>query len=294
MKRKFQGITVPYQYYDYKKNYTYYIYKDKEYRDLGKLFKAFIGSYLTYHFEVREKEVEVHNLSEVLDNLLKFPDTFKIPSKYKDEYSSTEYEYIKGLKEAINKDKLKVNYNPEFTYSIKDFRSPKLFRFARDIDNRYNNVVIPKKIKSTIYDEEYYVVGGSAYQSIYYALDVVYEGELHYIFGGTKNPNNRTREQAHNFDDLISLIFKKSNKFVIHVYQQEYYSKQELEFLQKLADKINEIGYRSVEPKYEAEYTEDYNYLKDHHRYIGLLINNIKFHLKQKKHERQVLKSHKI
>lgn len=294
MKRKLQGITVPYQYYDYKRNYVYYVYKDKEYTDLAKVLKAFISYELSYHFEVREKEVEVHNLSEVLDNLLKFSDTFKIPSKYKDEYSSLEYDYIKGLKEAIDKDKLKVNYNPEFTYSITDFRSPKLYRFSRDIDNRYNNVVIPKRIKDSIYNQEYYVVGGAAYQSIYHALDVVYEGEIRYEYGGTKNPNNRTHRQVHNFDDLIKAVFKNSTKFLIHVHQQDFYSKQELELLKKLAERINEMGFKSVEKPYEKEFTEEYNYLKDHHRYIGILINNIKYKLSLKKYEREVLKSHKI
>ena len=71
MKAKYRGITVPYRYFDKSRNYTYYVYKDKEYHDLSKLFKAFVGSYLTYHFEVKEKEIEVHNLSEVLDNLIR-------------------------------------------------------------------------------------------------------------------------------------------------------------------------------------------------------------------------------
>ena len=295
MKRKYMGITIPYKYYDIKRNYTYYIYENKEYNDMNKLFKAFLGSYLTYHFEVKEKEIEVHNLSEVIENVIKNYDTFKIPTKYRKEYSSLELEYIKGLKEDLIKEKLKVEYNPVFKkYSKKDFRSAKMYKFSKEIDKKYNSVVVPKKIKDPFYKQEYYVVGGIAYESIYRALDVVYEGNLHYQFGGTKNPNNRTHQQAHNFDDLIGLIFAKSTKFIIHLHQQDFYSKQELDFLQKLADKINQMGFQSIEPTYEEEYTEDYNYLKDNHRYIGLLINNIKYKLKQKRHEKQVLQSHKI
>ncbi len=293
MKAKYSGITVPYKYFDKKRNYSYWIYKDKEYHDVAKVFKAFIGSYLTYHFEVKEKEIEVNNLSDVLDNLLKFPDTFKIPSKYKDEYSDEEYDYIKGLLEAIKKETLKINYNPDFNYSRNDFKTVKIYKFCKEVDRKYNDVVIPKRIKDRTFNNEYYVVGGVAYESIYHAIDVVYEGELHYIFGGTKNPNNRTRQQAHNFDDLLKLILKKSDKFAIHVYQQEYYSKQELEFLQLLADKLNEMGYQSVSEKYEEEYTEEYNYLKDNHRYLGILLNNIKYYLKQRKYHRDVIKSHK-
>ena len=54
------------------------------------------------------------------------------------------------------------------------------------------------------------------------------------------------------------------------------------------------MGFKSIEPKYEEEYTEEYNMLKDQHRYLGILLNNIKYYLKQKRHERAVLKSHKI
>lgn len=294
MQSKYTGITVPYQYNDIRRNYKYYIYKDKEYTDMNKLFKAFIGSYLTYHFVIKEKEVEVHNLSEVLENVLKFSENFSIPTKYKKEYSNLEYDYIKGLKEAIEKNKLKVEYNPEFKYSKDDFKTIKKYKFAKEIDKKYNDVVIPKKIKDPFYKHEYYVVGGIAYQSIYHALDVVYEGSLHYQFGGTKNPNNRTHSQAHNFDDLIGLIFKESTKFKIHLHQQDCYSKQELDFLQLLADKLNNMGFQSIEPKYEEEYTEEYNYLKDNHRYIGILLNNIRYKLSQRRYAKQVLKSHKI
>ena len=294
MRKKYSGITVPYKHFDFRRNYTYYIYQDKEYTDMNKLFKAFQGSYLTYHFEVKEKEIEVHNLSEVLDNLLRFYDTFKIPTKYKKEYSDLEYDYIKGLKEDLIKGTLQVGYNPDFKYSKKDFKTVKKFKFCRAIDRKYNDVVIPKKIKDSYFKNEYYVVGGVAYQSIYRAIDVVYEGELHYQFGGTKNPNNRTHSQAHSFDDLIGLVFEESTKFKIHVHQQDFYSEQELEFLQKLADKLNTMGFESIEPTYEEEYTTEYNYLKDNHRYIGILLNNIKYKLSERRHERAVLKSHKI
>ena len=291
---KYNGITVPYEYFDKRRNYTFYIYNDKEYKDISRVLKAFLGTCLTYHFEVKEKEVEVNSLSEVLDNLIRFSDTFKIPSKYKDEYSELEYEYIKGLLEAIKKDKLSINYNPVFTYSKSDFKSVKIYRFSKEIDKKYNEVVIPKRIKDKMFHNEYYVVGGIAYESIYYALEVVYEGNLHYQFGGTKNPNNRTFLIAHNFDDLIRLIFKKSSKFIIHDHQREFFSKQELEFLDLLMNKLTQMGYKSVEPKYEKEFTEEYNYLKDNHRYIGLLFHNLKYKLFQKKYEKAVIKSHKI
>jgi hypothetical protein len=59
-------------------------------------------------------------------------------------------------------------------------------------------------------------------------------------------------------------------------------------------NKLTQMGYKSVEPIYEKEFTEEYNYLKDNHRYIGLLINNIEYKLAQKKYERAIIKSHKV
>ena len=42
MKLKYRNITVPYRIYDNKENYTYYIYNDKKYTDLNKLFNGSI------------------------------------------------------------------------------------------------------------------------------------------------------------------------------------------------------------------------------------------------------------
>jgi hypothetical protein len=295
MKNSLKGITVPYKYYDKKENYTYYIYKNKMYTDMNKLFTKFIGSYLTYHYEIEKDLKEVHNLSEVIEAVLKNYKVFSIPDKYKKEYSTIELKYIKRLVDDLNNNKLEKPYEHEFSYSIKDFKNRKLFKFNRFIFNQYKDTFIPKKVRTQKYfKHDYYVVAGTAYQSIYHALDEVFDENVLYLFGGTKNPNNRTHQKARNFDDLVSLIFKKSTRFMIHVHQQEFYSKQELEFLQKLADKINELGFKSIEPKYEEEYTEEYNYLKDNHRYIGILLNNIKYNLKQHRYEKEVLKSHKI
>jgi len=293
MKRKFKNITVPYKYYDKKENYTYYIYKDKKYYDLNKLFKVFLGSYLIYHYEIKDKIKEVYNLSDVLYDLIQNYDTFNIPSKYKKEYSTMEYEFINNLQKTLKDNKLNPPYVNKFSYEGRIVDS-KNYQFTKNVYYKYKDVKIPKRIKSDIYHHNYYVVGGTYYESLYYALDDVYGDYLEYQFGGTKKINNRTHLKAHNFDDLISLIFSNTNKFIIHVFQQEYYSKQELDFLNLLADKLNNMGYKSVQRKYNSLNTTEYNYLKDNHKYFKLLIHNIRYKKEERKYQKEILKSHKL
>ncbi len=296
MKRKLKGITIPYLYYDKSKNYTYYIYKDKEYTNLDKLFTDFVGSYLTYHFNINEKTHEVHNLSEVLEALLKNKKSFSIPKNYKEEYSKEEYAYITKLQDRLLNEKLKIENNQlyEHKFTIKNIFEYRLFKFTKEIFEKYKKIAIPKKIHSNIFNHDYYVVAGSAYESIYHALDEVFDDSLYYQFGGTKKENNRSHFHSHNFDDLISLIFERSSKFKIHVFQQEFYSKQELEFLNKLADKLKKMKFHSVERNIDELDYEEYFYLKDNKKYLSLLIHNIRFYKEDKKYRNDVLNSHKI
>ncbi len=296
MKRKLKGITIPYLYYDKSKNYTYYIYKDKEYTNLDKLFTDFVGSYLTYHFNINEKTHEVHNLSEVLEALLKNKKSFSIPKNYKEEYSKEEYAYITKLQDRLLNEKLKIENNQlyEHKFTIKNIFEYRLFKFTKEIFEKYKKIAIPKKIHSNIFNHDYYVVAGSAYESIYHALDEVFDDSLYYQFGGTKKENNRSHFHSHNFDDLISLIFERSSKFKIHVFQQEFYSKQELEFLNKLADKLKKMKFHSVERNIDELDYEEYFYLKDNKKYLSLIIHNIRFYKEDKKYRNDVLNSHKI
>lgn len=295
MKLKYRNITVPYKVFDQKENFTYYIYKDKKYKDLNKLFTDFLGVYLTYHFEVKGNLKEVHNIVEVVEALLKNKDTFKIPKKYLEEYNEREYKYLFDLQKQLLNDKLKIQYNRdyEFKYSKKEFGNKKYYNFSKEVYEKYRNVKIPKKIKPTQYENEYYVVAGRAYERIVDALGEVYDGTFYYQFGGTKNQNNRTHFHTHDFEDLIWMIFTYSSKFKIHVFQRQYYSKQQLEFLTKLSEKLKEMKFHSVESKMDTD-VEEYFYLKDNKKYLKLLIHNIKYYFADKKLRNEILKSHKI
>lgn len=296
MKLKYRNITVPYKAYDKSKKLSYYIYKNKEYTDYNELFTDFIGSYLTYHFEIKDKEKEVHNLSEVLEALLKHKEDFDIPKKYQEEYSPEEYKYITLLKKKILANSLKLadESDKEFIYSKSEYGNKKNFHIAKQVYEKYKKLTIPKKVHFPELDLDYYVVAGSYFYSIYHALDQVYDNSLYYQFGGTKSQNNRTHFHSHNFEELVDMVFKKSNKFKIHVSQSEFYSKQELEFLEKLSEKLKNMKFRSVEQNYDKIDVQEYNYLKDNKKYFSLLIHNIKYHNINRQYEKAVLKSHKI
>ncbi len=294
MKRKYKGITIPYLYYNKKENYTYYIYKDKEYTDLNKLFLDFIGVYLTYHFKIGQELYEVHNLNEVLDYLLKNKKDFKIPNQYKKEYSEEEYNYLNKLQDKLINDKLHIENKQNFEANKKMFNNRKLYQFTKEINDKYKNRIKPQKIHSKIFNHDYYVVAGNAYQSIYSALDEVFTENLYYEYGGTKSKNNRSHFHTHSFDELINLIFQNNREFKIHTNQQSYYSEQELIFLNKLAQKLKELGYHSVKENLTELDASEYFFLKDNHKYLSLLIYNIKNYFADKKYQKAVLKSHKI
>lgn len=296
MKLKYRNITIPYRVCnDKKENYIYYIYNDKKYTDLNKLFTDFLGSYLTYHYEVKDKLKEVHNLSEVVEALLKNKADFKIPKKYKEEYSDSEYQYIFELQKKLLNEGLKIEDNSGIApkYSKLGFITRKEFKFYKEIYDKYKNVKIPKKIHSNIFNHDYYVVAGRAYETVFGALSEVYNNEIYYQFGGTKNPNNRTHFHSHNFEDLISMIFDYSSNFKIHVFQREFYSKQELDFLSKLSDKLKAMKFHSAERKMNID-VEEYFYLKDNKKFFKLLVHNIKYILAENKYQKEKIKSHKI
>lgn len=294
MKLKYRNITVPYRIYNTKGNYFYYIYQNKKYTDHNKLFTDFLGSYLTYHYEIKDKLCIVHNLNEVLESLLNNPKDFNIPKNYKEEYSQDEYKYIIKLKDKLLNNDLKKLENNNKTLELKDFKNKKQYNFAKEIYEKYKNIKFPKKVHSDEFNKDYYVLAGEYYETIYAALREIYEDDLYYQFGGTKTQNNRSHFHSHNFEDLISMIFDYSNKFKIHVSQREFYSEQELEFLKVLSIKLKKMNFHSVERTHNSLDYEEYFYLKDNKEYIRLLIHNIRYTISERKYQKEKLKSHKI
>lgn len=293
MKAKYKNITIPYKYYNPKRNETVYIYKDKEYKDMNKLFQKFLGTYLTYHYEVKEKLCTVHNLSDVIAALLKNKDTFIIPRKYKNEYSSGEYKYITNLQDKLKNNKLTLYYDNKYKLKF-SLREYKQYKAEKESQKLYSKLIIPKKVHSNVYDNDLYAVNGSYYESIYYALNEVNEDVISYEFGGSKRPNSRSAIELHNFDEVISNIFTNYNKFVIREHQLEYYSKQELEFINKLLDKLKEMNFKVPERSNFELLNNEYKYYTENNNKIQLFITNIRYQIEEKKEQEERLKNHKI
>ncbi len=296
MKFKYRNITVPYFYYDKKENYSYYIYNDKKYSDLNTLFNDFLGFYLTYHYKIEDTEQEVHNLNDVVEAVVKYKEKFSIPTKYKKEYSNEEYKYITKLQKALVNNELKLYPQPEreLKYSKREFDNRKNFEFTKKIKEKYDKIVIPKKIHSEEYDKDFFVAGGEYFQKIVNALDLSFDGSFYYQFGGTKNQNNRTHFHSHNFDDLIAMVFDMPSKFKIHTNQSEFYSAQELELLTKLSEKLRKLKFQPPVYKNDPGEMDEYCYLKDNNKFIRLFFHNLKYERKYRKHKKAVLEAHKV
>ncbi len=201
-----------------------------------------------------------------------------------------------NLKEKLVNNELKIGYNQEreYHFDISHIKEYKLYKFTKAIYNKYKDLIIPKLVFSEDYKHNYYVVAGSAYESIYHALDEVFDDNLYYEFGGNKRNNNRSHSHCHSFEDLINLIFANSNKFKIHIHQQQYYSKQELDFLNALATKLKKMNFHSIEKEYDSLDSEEYIYLKENKKIFSLILYNIRYYKEEKKYQKDILKSHKI
>lgn len=293
MKAKYKNITIPFKVYNPKRNETIYIYKDKEYKDMNKLFNKFLGSYLTYHYEVKEKLCTVHNLSDVINALLKNKDTFIIPRKYKNEYSTREYKYITNLQDKLKNKKLTLYYDNKYKlkFSLREYKQYKADKEARKL---YGNLTTPKKVHSNVYDNDLYAINGSYYESIYYALNEVNDEVISYEFGGSKRPNSRSFVEIHNFDEVISNIFTNYDKFVIREHQLEFYSKQELEFINKLLDKLKEMNFKVPERSSFELLNNEYKYYSDNQNRFQLFLTNLRYQKEEKKEQEERLKNHKI
>lgn len=291
MKSKYKNIVIPYLHFDKKRNSTYYIYNDKEYFKLSDLTKAFIKYELTYHFDANGKTKEVHNLWEVIEQVIKYPKDFHIPRKYYEEYSDDERQYILKLKQSLLKNKLKLLETNKF----EDFKwyQKKDKEIYEEIYQKYYNVVIPKKIYIPYYDRKFYIVGGNMYEDIIGALDEIYNNSMYYAYGGSPRVQTNSSFHGHNFNEIFEGVIYNFDKFKIYDYQKECYSKQELYLLELMRKKLKELGYNPVTRDYDNDSYNEYVYLKENHKYLSLLLYNIKESLKERKFKREKLNSHK-
>lgn len=296
MKRKYKNITIPLFTYDKKENNSYFIYKDKKYYKLNELSKDFIEYELEYHIKINDKEKILHNITDVIEQLILHPKTFKISKKYYNEYSNDEITYINKLQKQLLNKELRAITEPSYNYKfkLKDINNLKIILFNKKIFKKYKNTIIPKKIYSEEFKQTYYVCLGEYYPNIIYALEEVYLNSFYYQYGGNKSVGSYNHFHAHEFNEVIRDIFNNFDKFKIHKFQEEYFSNQELELINKICSKLKKLKYKPALRKFEESEFEEYCYLKDNKKYIKLFIINIKDKIKDIKYYKELLKSHKI
>jgi len=296
MKKVLKNTNIPYHTYDKKDICSCYIYNNKKYYDLNLLFNDYIASYLTYHFKISNKLITVHNLNEVAIFLLENYKTFSIPDNYIIEYSKSEYEYFIKLQNHLLKNQLnreRLNHKKmKFKYILK---YPKDYLVSLEI-KKYKDTNIPKKIYSKILKREIYVLYGNFYNDIFYSLYYIFNGSFYYQFNKDGIEDNSNHSHSHYFEEVIDKVIKYFDEFKIYDYQKQFYSKQELDFINKLLKKLKQDKFTSIHYKNYYDYFdktyEEYKLIPNKTR-LKLFIFNIKDYFKSKKLEKEIIKSHK-
>lgn len=101
-------------------NNKIYYKKDKNikiYNNYEKLFKELTNTEYTYHYQINDKINKTTTVNNILKEVFKYPQTFKIPEEYKNEYSKQQIELINQTKIKLKElgyndiyNKNKINY----------------------------------------------------------------------------------------------------------------------------------------------------------------------------------------
>lgn len=309
MKRKYRNITVPYYYINNKKNIRGYIFKDKLYLEdnLYDLFKDFLGFYLDYHIEIEGKIIVAHSLGEVAELLLNNYKTFKISPKYKNDFSKREYEQFikiqKYLKESsrpkpfetvIVKDS-NINTLQKIKYYFQDYYYNKMIKEMKKYDYK-----IPTEVYSKSYRRNVYVVDGEPFWTLLSAFEYIYQIGFYYQYNGDGIDEYSEHSHQHDFEYVICDVIDNPNEFKIYDFQKKFFSKQEIIFLNALAQKLKDISYTSCSWKYENNYfykgplSNRYYKYRDNKQRIRTFLINKKIKLIMKRNKKRNLQNHKI
>ena len=289
---EYQNITVPYYKYNKQKRKCFFWYGNKEYDDLYKLFKKFLGGFLTYHIEVNGDLIEVHTFEDVLEKLVKNSKTFFIPRKYIKEYSQNEYDYLIHLQKDILNDKLVLTPDPtEAKFMIVHSVD---YKVEKRIREEYCNTKVPKKVFIKEFDDYFYCVNGTYHEDLVSALGEVYNRSLYYEFGGKNRKNASDFYHSHEFKNLVMTVIRYFDKFNIHKFQEDCYSKQELEFLGALSNKLKSMNFKPIRPSYDYLDMKEYEYELNNHHFFRALIMAHKFKKLDRKFKEEELECYKI
>lgn len=251
MKRKYLNITIPYKYYNNKTLENGYIYKDKFWTNLNDLFWNFLGSFLSYHVLVNNEEIEVHSLEEVIYYLTKYPNNFEIPNKYKNEYSNIEYKSInKFHKDLLNNNLEIIEYYPLKKWRFRKFDDYRWYRALKEAQ-KYKDVIFPIKVYNKVYKREVYVLRGEIYKSLIYALEHISRLSFYYQYNGDGKKDSYNHNHSHEFELVIDRVIEDKD-FKIYDFQEEFYSKQELELIKKLQLKLTKMNFERIDLYYNS------------------------------------------
>lgn len=251
MKRKYLNITIPYKYYNNKTLENGYIYKDKFWTNLNDLFWNFLGSFLSYHVLVNNEEIEVHSLEEVIYYLTKYPNNFEIPNKYKNEYSNIEYKSInKFHKDLLNNNLEIIEYYPLKKWRFRKFDDYRWHRALKEAQ-KYKDVIFPIKVYNKVYKREVYVLKGEIYKSLIYALEHISSLSFYYQYNGDGKKDSYNHNHSHEFELVIDRVIEDKD-FKIYDFQEEFYSKQELELIKKLQLKLTKMNFERIDLYYNS------------------------------------------
>lgn len=304
IKRKYRDITIPYPYCYYKKGLSGYIYKDQFYSndELNDLFNDFVGFYLNYHIEVNSKIEIVHSLDGVMELLLDNYNNFKIPNEYKDDFSEDEYQQImkiqKGLKEntKIKKQTEIIVDSKKIKHRRKIIDSMKNYHFYKTLKEMKNyQFSIPERVYSKYYKRHFYAVEGEVYWNLLTAFEDLYNIGFYYQYCGDGIDKFSDHYHSHEFEYVISDAINKSNEFQIYGFQKQFFSKQEINFLESLVQKLKDISYHPIEDDlYKGSLALEYNKLCDEGKVIKAFLCDKKINRDIKRIKKEKLKNHKI
>lgn len=297
MRKLYKNINIPYHFFDRNSFQMYYIYNNKKYYDLNLLFNDYLGSYLTYHFKINGEIKEVHNLSDIANYLIEDYKTFEIPDEYKDEYTEREYKELYYIKKNLLENKSKETNSFYRPVSFKKFfRNPKDYLSYLEF-KKYKELSIPKKVYSKVLKRDVYVLYGEFFNNAMNALDALFGVSFYYQFNGDRIEDSYNHSHEHEFESVVKCIFSQFDEFIIYDFQKQFFSKQELIFINKLLKKLKKDKFTSIYYKNSNDYFQksinEYRYLKDNKKYLKLFIHNIKHYFKGKELEKDIINSHK-
>ena len=114
------------------------------------------------------------------------------------------------------------------------------------------------------------------------------------VVGGKNRKNASDFYHSHEFKNLVMTVIRYFDKFNIHKFQEDCYSKQELEFLGALSNKLKSMNFKPIRPSYDYLDMKEYEYELNNHHFFRALIMAHKFKKLDRKFKEEELECYKI